>query len=492
MEQNKSVEVPELASEPTTEPRQLSLLMASLPILVTFLLLVIGYGQFDLAIEPLLIISAVFAAGIAVYHGYTWLNIQNAIVKKLSDAMPSLLILLLVGGLIGSWVIGGTIPLLVYYGLAIITPEYLAITAFLVTAFVSLCIGTSWGSAGTIGVALMGVAVSLNAPVAIVAGAVVSGAYFGDKLSPLSDTTNLAPTVAGTDLYSHIRHMLWTTIPGFILSCIVFTFALQVDSEQPMVSSQEVAAILANIQQLYDLNLLLLLPPVLVLFGAIKKYPTIPVMLAACGLGCFNAFYFQGFSLEVIFQAFLNGFYGGMFPADTFINPDVAKIINRGGVASMLDVLLLVICAFSFAGALSVSGGLQVIVKHFAKGITNVFSLIGATIATTLLVVGTTADGKLALIVPAELFKDMYKDFKLSYTNLSRTIEDAGTVIEPLMPWTAAGVFMASTLNVPTLDYLPWAIQCHSGVIFALILAATGIGISTVRAKSNEQQVVNG
>ncbi|MGF1687676.1 Na+/H+ antiporter NhaC [Photobacterium japonica] len=460
----------------TTPPAGLALL----PIIAMLGFLVIGYGMYGLPIESLLLASAVVAAGVAWKLGYGWDDIQSAIIDRLAKALPAVFILVLVGGLIGSWMVGGTIPMLVFYGLKIISPEYLILTAFLVTCLVSLCTGTSWGSAGTVGVALMGVATGMDANLAAVAGAVVSGAYFGDKISPLSDSTNFAPVVAGTDLYSHIQHMLWTTIPAFLLTSVVFFFAgnSDVSADTP----EKVLAILANIEQLFTLNIFLLLPPALILWGAIRKLPTIPLMLAAIAIGVANGVIFQGFSLVTALNAMLSGFKVSMFAdaglGDVALVSDVVTLVNRGGMTSMMGVVLLVFCAFSFAGTLALTGGLNVLVNTMAKGIKGTASLIGATIVTTITVVCTTSDGKLALLIPSELFRDTYKKMQLDAKNLSRTIEDAGTVIEPLVPWTNAGVFMAATLGVSTLDYLPWAIQNYSAIFFAMIWAVTGVGIA--------------
>ncbi|MGF1724214.1 Na+/H+ antiporter NhaC [Photobacterium nomapromontoriensis] len=466
--------------------------LALLPIVAMLCFLVIGYGMYGLPIESLLLSSAIVAAGVAWKLGYSWDDIQEAIVERLAKTLPTVFILVLVGGLIGSWMVGGTIPMLVYYGLQIISPEYLVLTAFLVTCLVSLCTGTSWGSAGTVGVALMGVAAGMDANLGAVAGAVVSGAYFGDKISPLSDSTNFAPVVAGTDLYSHIQHMLWTTIPAFLLSCVVFFFAGSSDISAD--TPEKVLAILANVRELFSMNILLLLPPVLILFGAVRKMPTIPLMLAAIALGVFNAVVFQGFSLITALTAMLSGFNASMFAdaglGHVTIVGDVLTLVNRGGMGSMMGVVLLIFCAFSFAGALALTGGLKVLVDMLSKGITGTASLIGATIVTTFAVVCTTSDGKLALLIPSELFRDTYKKMNLDAKNLSRTIEDAGTVIEPLVPWTNAGVFMAATLGVSTLDYLPWAVQNYSAVFFAMILATTGMGIAkTVKTARASQPV---
>ena len=415
------------------QKKTLSFGLAVIPILAMLLLLIIGYGIMELRIEPLLLCSAAVAAGMAWWQGYCWEDIINSVVDKLAKAMPVIMILICVGGLIGTWMFSGTIPYMVYWGLKLISPEYILIAAFFLTSVVSVCTGTSWGSAGTVGVALMGVAAGLDVSMAAAAGAVVSGAYFGDKISPLSDSTNFAAIVADTTLFEHIQH----------------------------------------------LNIILILPPVIVLWGAIRKKPVIPLMLSACVLALILGVVMQGLSIKQGLDAFIDGFNITMFPQGSEgIIADVPRLLNRGGMFSMMSTILLVFCAFSFAGALTLTGALNIIINRLLTVIHSVGQLIAATIGTTLLVTGATSDGKLALLVPAELFKDAYRRMGLDTKNLSRTIEDAGTVIEPLLPWTAAGVYMATTLGVSTLDLLPWAIQCYAAIFFALIYGFTGIGIA--------------
>lgn len=470
-----------------------SLGLALAPIAVMIALLVVGYGIYGLRIEPLLLLSAVFTGLLAFKMGYKWDDIIAAIVDKIAKALPVILILVSVGGLISSWMVSGTIPYMVYWGLKVISPEYILIAAFFVTSVVSVCTGTSWGSAGTVGVALMGVAAGLDVSLPAAAGAVVSGAYFGDKLSPLSDSTNFAPIVSGTTLYEHIQHMLYTTIPGFILSAIVFYFAGQYGNISNIAEPQKIIDILANIENLYNLNILLVIPPVVILWGAIAKKPVLPLMLFASALGLILGSLFQGFSIQQGFQAYVDGFNLSMF-ADKghvieSIVPDVAKLLNRGGLSSMMSTILLVLCAFSFAGILTLTGALNVVLGRFLHLIRSTGQLILSTIIATITVVFTTSDGKLALLIPGELFQNAYRKMGLDTKNLSRTIEDAGTIIEPLVPWTAAGIYMASTLGVSTIDYLPWAVQCYSGIIFAIIFGFTGIGIAKAKSSHHAHNI---
>lgn len=407
--------------------------------------------------------------------------------EELAKAMPVIMILICVGGLIGSWMFSGTIPYMVYWGLKLISPEYILIAAFFLTSVVSVCTGTSWGSAGTVGVALMGVAAGLDVSLAAAAGAVVSGAYFGDKISPLSDSTNFAAIVADTTLFEHIQHLLWTTLPSFLLAAVVYLIAGHSNMLSEVATPQRVTDIIHSLESLYHFNIVLILPPVIVLWGAIRKKPVIPLMLSACVLALFLGVIMQGLSIKQGLDAFIDGFDIAMFPQGAEgVVADVPRLLNRGGMFSMMGTILLVFCAFSFAGALTLTGALTIIINRLLTIIHSVGQLIAATIGTTILVTGATSDGKLALLVPAELFKDAYRRMGLDTKNLSRTIEDAGTVIEPLLPWTSAGVYMATTLGVSTLDLLPWAIQCYAAIFFALIYGFSGIGIARTASASEK------
>ncbi|ATM74723.1 TPA: Na+/H+ antiporter NhaC [Serratia fonticola] len=475
--------------------KTLNLWLALLPIVAMLMLLIVGYGVWELRIEPLLLLSAAVAAGLALWQGYSWDDIINSIVSKLAKAMPVIMILICVGGLIGTWMISGTIPYMVYWGLKVISPQYILIAAFFLTSVISVCTGTSWGSAGTVGVALMGVAAGLDVPLAAAAGAVVSGAYFGDKISPLSDSTNFAAIVAETDLYAHIKHLMYTTLPSFVLAATVYLIAGHSSVVGTVATPQRVTDIIVGLESLYHFNLLLILPPVLVLWGAVTKRPVIPVMLAACVLAIGLAVVMQGFSLKQGLNALMDGFNLSMFAERghdiSGVIADVPRLLNRGGMFSMMSTILLVLCAFSFAGALTLTGALTVIINRLLKVVRTTGQLIAATVGTTILVTGATSDGKLALLIPAELYKDAYRRMGLDNTNLSRTIEDAGTVIEPLIPWTAAGVYMATTLGVNTLDLLPWAVQCYAAVFFALIYGFTGFGIARVTPEAQQQEMPN-
>lgn len=470
----------------TPTKKETTFILAVIPIVAMILLLGIGYAVIGLSAEVLMLVSAAVAALIAIYLGYTWDEIMDSIVGKLSKTMPAIFILIIVGFLIGTWMIGGTIPMMVYFGLKVINPSLLVVTAFLVTAVVSICTGTSWGSAGTIGVALMGIASGMGAPLPIVAGAVVSGAYFGDKMSPLSDTTNLAPIAAGSKLYDHIGHMLWTTGPGFIICCIVYTIVgFKAGGGMAVETPEKVITILDVLKDMFQFNPLIVLPVLIVLVGSIMKKPTIPVMLISSAVAMFNGVVFQGFKLTDCFTAAISGFTVSMAGVDSAaLIPDIPRLLERGGMLSMLTTVLIAFCAYGFAGTLAVTGSLDIVLNRIMKSVKSTLGLVFSTIVSCITAVFVTSNGQLSILIPGEMFRSTYIKRGLEPRNLSRTLEDAATVIEPITPWTAAGVYMATTLGVSTLSYLPWACLNYTGLIFALIWAATGIGIMKIKPGS--------
>ncbi len=471
--------------------RMPSLFESLIPIFTMVLLLGFGYALFDLPPEPLMIISTVIAALLVLRLGYSYSEILESIAQKIAKTMPALLILITVGLMIGTWIAGGTIPYMIYYGLKIIDPQWLYITALCVTAIVSICTGTSWGSAGTIGVAFMGVAMGLDANLAATAGAVVAGAYFGDKLSPLSDTTNIASAAAGVNLYEHIAHLLYTTIPSFILASIVY-IAYGMNSNLAAADiPQKVTDIISGLEGIYHINPLLLLPVIIVLYGSISKKPTIPVMLLSALVAMVNAAFIQGFPLHDIVKSAVDGFNVSMVSSVGDISPDLARLLNRGGMNSMMSTLLICFCALCFAGTLSLSGALEVIVSNLLKLVHSTGSLIVATICCGLTMIGVTSNGQISILIPAEMLRSAYIERGLHPKNLSRTVEDSATIIEPILPWTAAGAYMAGTLGVATFSYLPWAVLCWSGIIFAALWGYTGFGIAKLTDEQRKELISN-
>lgn len=448
-----------------------------IPILFMVISLTIGVGILKIKTEPVIILSTFFAGTIAWRLGYTWDDMQAGVIEKISRALPATLILWSVGLLIGSWMYSGTVPMIIYYGVEIVNPKFLLVTAFLISAILSTITGTSWGSAGTIGVAIMGIAGGLGAPLAPVAGAVVGGAYFGDKLSPFSDTTNLAPIAAGSELYEHIKHMLYTTIPAMIVSLIVY-FIVGLGTSGSASTPETVIQLQNQLDGMFNWNIILLLPVVIIITGSLLKLPTIPTMLGTSLLTVVIGMIIQGFSLQDGFISLIDGFNVSMTGFQGEVDSAVTTLINRGGVVSVTSTTVLVFCAMGFAGILSVSGMLDVVLEELLKHVKTAGGMILSTIAACFTVAFVTGNSYLSILIPGELFRDAYVERDLHPKNLSRTLEDSGTVIVPLIPWSAAGAYMATTLGVPTVEYLPWAVLNYTGIIFAIILAFTGIGIT--------------
>ncbi|MBQ5643750.1 MAG: Na+/H+ antiporter NhaC [Bacteroidaceae bacterium] len=459
-----------------------TILEALIPVVAMLLVLFIGKGVLGFSTEPLLIIVACVAAFIAWRVGCTWDDMLDEISQKIAKGMPAILILITVGAMVGTWMTSGTIPMMIYYGVQIVSPKWLLVTAFLITCLVSVATGTSWGSVATMGVALMGIASALGVNPAATAGAVIAGSYFGDKISPLSDTTNLAPLAAGSNLYEHIGHMFWTTVPATIVSLVVYAIVGLNANTAAGATSEAVTNMMAQLDQMYDWNILILLPVILVLAGSLLKLPTIPVMILSTVVAGVEGIFMQGISLGNVLTSTVSGFNVTMITRPGFDAAnaafEVTKLLNRGGMNGIMSTTLLVFCAFCFAGIMSRAGCLEVVLKAILSVAKTTGSLILATVISCITMALTTGNSYLSILIPGEMFRDAYKERGLHPKNLSRTLEDAGTVFVPLVPWSAAGAYMAATLGVETLDYLPWAILCYIGFIFAIIYGYTGIGIA--------------
>lgn len=453
---------------------------ALFPIVFMFVILAVGYGYFGMKTEFLMILAASVAGVMAYYLGFDWKEMQEAVVQKIADTLPATLILWSVGLLIGGLMFCGAVPMIIYYGVQIVNPKFMLVTAFIASALLSIVTGTSWGAAGTIGVAMMGIAGGLGVSLPATAGAVVSGAFFGDKLSPLSDTTNLAPLAAGSELYEHIVHMLYTTVPATIIALVVYFFA-GLNTSGDLVTPENVQVMLDQLDTMFNFNPIILLPFVLVIAGSFLKWPTIPTMVVSSILCVILGVIVQGFGMVDGIASLIAGFNLDMTGFTGEASADVIKLLNRGGVNSVTSTTVLVFCAMAFAGIISVSGMLDKVLELLLGKVKSVAGLVGSTIAACFTVALTTGSSYLTILVPGELFKDAYKKRGLAAKNLSRTLEDSGTVLVPLVPWSAAGAYMAVTLGVDTVKYLPWAIMNYTGIIMAIVLAITGFGIAKIK-----------
>jgi NhaC family Na+:H+ antiporter len=484
-------------SDSTTAPRRdPSLLQAILPLIFLVIALATGvflYGS-DSSYGPnqiSLLLAGAIAGLIGIYNGLRWDDIQGAITRGIALATPALLILLAVGALIGSWILSGTVPALIVYGLELMHPSFFYPAACLICAVVALAIGSSWTVAGTLGVALMGVASGLDMSPAITAGAVISGAYFGDKMSPLSDTTNLAPAAAGSELFAHVRHMAWTTVPAFAIAMIAFAvvgFGAAPASEGGA-DFGDLAGIMGSH---FNLDLHLLIPLVVVFVLAIKRFPAYPTILIGALLGAVFAVIFQPDRVVALADsetlsrpwALLSGAWKALatgYSADTG-NAAVNELISRGGMESMLNTVWLILCAMAFGAVMETVGLLERLIRGVLAMARSTGSLITATIATAFGCNLVAADQYMAIVLTGRLFKPEYEKRGLAPENLSRALEDGGTLTSPLVPWNTCGAYMAATLGVATLDYLPYVFFNLVSPVLAAILAYAGYKVLKARA----------
>jgi Na+:H+ antiporter, NhaC family len=461
-----------------TRTRPLSLTEALLPLITLIGLLVAAATLLELTGELLvaiLVAAAAVAGLIAARHGAAWRDIERNAGEKIAAVLPALLILLSIGMLIATWVLSGTIPFLVFWGVRLVRPEYLLLTAFLATAIMSLCTGTSWGSAGTIGVALMGMAAALGAPLGATAGAVVSGAYFGDKLSPLSDSTNISAIGADAPLYSHIRHMLYTAVPSFIAALVVYTFAARIAPVAGEGLPPSATTLLAELDAIFNLHWLVLLPPAVVIFSIVRRTPAVLAITLSSVTAIIIGMIVQGFGVGTAVTAAVAGFRVTMLPVGDadLLSSAFVTLVQRGGLYSMATTLVVIIAAFLLAAAMDVAGALNLLIERLLAAVRSVAGLIASTMAAGATMIALTSHGGVTALVIGGLFQRAYRDRGLDTVNLSRALEDSVTITEPLMPWTVSAVFMATTLGVATVDYAPWAVFCYGGPVFSLLIAGT-------------------
>ncbi|MEL6945090.1 MAG: Na+/H+ antiporter NhaC, partial [Bacteroidota bacterium] len=437
---------------------------AALPIL--FLLGIILYGLvlrpyvFEQSIIPLEIVfisAAFFTASYLTYLGYDWEKIFGHAIQKLMKGLPTILILFAIGIVIGSWIVAGTIPMFVYYGIQLINPDFIYVLAFLIPIFFSLFTGTSWGSVGTIGVVILGVATVINANLAIIAGAVIGGAYFGDKMSPLSDTTNIAALATDVDLYDHINSMLYTTLPSAIIAAIIYTilgFVFPVETTVNDFSKME--ATLAGIHTIFDFHFLLILPVIIVLIGSLKKLPTIPVLLTSSLVACILALIFQDYTFADVVQSIYKGFHTDMFVGSAAIPENISALFNRGGLYALNDAIVVALFVFLFIGMLDTINAIPTIVEKVFSFAQKRSSVILASLAATGITNAMTGNQYATSFIVGEAFKSKYDEQNISRKVLSRSLEDYGTMIESLIPWHPTALFMVSVMGVAVSDYWQW------------------------------------
>lgn len=464
--------------------KQLPLILALVPVI--FLILFIGANVwlFEDTLEGsnqiILLLAAAIASVIAMFYKISWKTIRETIIENIGKAMPAMLILLLIGSLAGTWMLSGVVPAMIFYGLKVIHPNVFLLTAVVTCGLVSLATGSSWSTVATIGVALLGVGKALGFHEGIIAGAIISGAYFGDKMSPLSDTTNLAPAVSGTDLFTHIRYMVTTTVPSILLALVAFTiigFTYNTGQVETNVSD-----VITTIENTFFIHPVLLLIPVTLIFIIIKKVQPIPALLIGSLLGGIFAVIFQPDIIRTIlgdaeeqsyiissYKAFMTAMYGNLsIPSENMI---VNELFSTSGMAGMLHTVWLILSAMIFGGAMDAAGMLKRITMALISLVRTDGGLIASTIWTSIFFNLTASDQYISIVVPGKMYAESYRKRKLAPELLSRTLEDGGTITSVLIPWNTCGATQSKVLGVSTWTYLPY---CFFNIVNPFI--AMGMG----------------
>jgi len=474
-----------------TTTRTPSLVDALIPIASLIVMLSLSVYLFgsDSSYGPnqiVLTIGAAIAAIVAIKNGYQWHDIQKAIVAGIGTAMGAIMILFSVGSLIGTWLMAGTVPSLIFYGLELLNPQFFYVAACLICAIASLATGSSWTVAGTLGVALIGVSMGLGLSPAIAAGAIISGAYFGDKMSPLSDTTNLAPAVVETDLFTHIRHMAWTTAPSFLIALVIFTvigLGVDVGADSPALRE-----LMITLDGAFNITPWALLPLLVVFYMAYKKVPPLPTILFGALLGGILAVVIQpdvvlAFANSPKLPAWLAMTKGVWLAlADGFVsqtgNSAVDELLTRGGMSSMLVTIWLILTALAFGSVLEHGGMLKRLIESALKAAKSTGSLVLTVVLSCIGINIVAADQYIAIVLPGKMYKAEFQKRNLDPKNLSRVIEDSGTLTSPLVPWNTCGAYMAATLGVATFAYLPFVFFNLINPVVSVIYGYTGFTIS--------------
>ena len=442
----------------------LSILIASLAVGI------IVYGV-DPHVPMLLGVAA--AAIMAKILGYHWEQIEHFMIKGISKAMQSIIILVIIGVLIGVWLNAGVVPSMIYYGLKILKPQIFFIATVLICSITALATGTSWGTMGTMGVALMGIGFGLGLNPAMTAGAILSGAYFGDKMSPLSDTTNLAPAMAGTDIMSHIKFMILPTAIVYVITLVFFGILGFTASSEGVADVSKVLELQTSLKEMFTINPFLLLPPVVVIVAVALKVPAIPGISLGILSGVIVGMIAQPeCTIGSFFECGMNG-----YSCETGIY-EIDRLLNSGGLMNMTFSISMTIIAMMFGGIMEETHQLEVVVEKLKKIAKTPVSLVALTEVTSIVSNATMPEQYISLVVPGRMYAEEYKKMELSPTTLSNALESSGTVTSALIPWNTCGVFITSTLGISAIQYAPWAVFNWLMPVACFILAFFGITIA--------------
>ena len=481
--------------------RRPKLLVALIPVifltaLISINVFIFGDDSLSGSNQIVLVLSAAVAGIVAFFHGNTWDDLLKGIVKSIGSAMSAILILLLIGSLAGTWLLSGIVPSMIYYGLQILNPTIFLVAACVVSAIVSLATGSSWSTVATLGVALLGIGRTLGIPDGLIGGAIISGAYFGDKMSPLSDTTNLAPAMAGTDLFTHIKYMALTTVPSISIALIIFTILGFTRSQDGAIN--DVEPVLAAINDTFFISPWLFIVPAVVITLIVRKTPALPALLVGTLGGALFALIFQPHIIYHVsgmedkfhvasYIAIMKSMYTDI--SVTTSNEMVNSLLETGGMRGMLNTVWLIICAMIFGGIMESSGLLKRITESVIKLAHNTGSLVASTAGTCIFFNLTASDQYLSIVVPGRMFADTYKERGLDAKNLSRTLEDSGTVTSVLVPWNTCGATQSIVLGVPTLTFLPYCFFNIISPFMTVAFAYLNIKIARIRKGRDKLEI---
>ncbi|MFV8224525.1 Na+/H+ antiporter NhaC [Christiangramia aquimixticola] len=481
-------------NEPVIENRELNIWEALIPVIaligmLAFNVYVYGDGALGGSNQFILLLGGAVAAIVGYFNKVKFDYMIDEVAKNVQSTAGAILILLMVGSLAGTWLISGIIPTMIYYGLQILNPTIFLPACVIICAVISVATGSSWTTSATVGIALIGIADALGISLGMTAGAILSGAYFGDKMSPLSDTTNLAPAMAGTDLFTHIKYMAITTVPTIIITLLVFIIiGLNLDTS----GSTDTSAILNSIEAAFTITPWLFLVPVLVIYLIVRKTSPLVALLIGTLLGAIAALIVQPDIVLAVSGMgelnFISGYKGIMnaITVDTAVETDsqsLNDLFASGGMKGMLDTIWLILCAMVFGGIMEAIGALATISKALLNLFHTTFGLFASTVFSCLALNVTASDQYLAIVVPGKMFAKAYKDKGLAPENLSRTLEDSGTVTSVLVPWNTCGAYHSSVLGVPVLSYAGYAFFNYLSPFMTLLFAALGIKIKKLAGK---------
>jgi NhaC family Na+:H+ antiporter len=488
MQDHKNLSEIKIEDQKIIDNKELNIWEALIPVL--FLMGFLAYNIFyadgawlgDYSNQYILLIGGVFTAAVGFYNKVSIHTMIAEVWENWKSIFVPIVILILVGALAGTWLVSGIIPAMVYYGLQVLSPEIFLPASVIIAAIISIATGSSWTTSATVGIALVGIGSALGIPSGMIAGAVISGAYFGDKMSPLSDTTNLAPAMAGTDLFTHIKYMTYTTVPTIIITLIVFTI---LSGTIDTTGSADISSLLTSIENTFHISpWLFLVPGVVIVMILLKTKP-----LIALGTGVVLAAIFAFIFQPDVLDSLSDSKFGSLFNAvwtDTQIitdNEKLTELFSSGGILGMLWTILLIICAMVFGGIMDAIGALAKITKVLLSFASSVFGLFASTVVSCLGLNAIASDQYLAIVIPGKMFKKAYEDKGLAPENLSRTLEDSGTVTSVLIPWNTCGAYQSGVLGVGVEEYFAYAIFNYLSPFMTLIFAAFKIKIKELATK---------